>query len=545
MRRPKPPRRRHGETQARTTASPRSGDELRRQAEQHLAQGRVIPALEALNSVIEIGEAGIADWLMAGNTLLSVREFSQAIVAFEQGLTLDAEHEECRFNLAAALFQMGDVTAAANHFEFVAERYHNLKARLSLATIIPGCPVSSHERVLAVRRQFAASLAVSPGSDPWHASQRTACPRLRVGYLSAFFHRSNYMKPVWGLINGHDRGRFEICLFADDTTESGLEWFQRGPHDRVHLTRALDNGQLISLIREQQLDIVVDLNGYSVPSRLPVLVSRLAPVGVAWFNMYATSALPGIDWIVGDEFVIRRDEDQHYSESVFRLPQSYLSFVVGHEAPDVAALPCLNGSPFTFGSLVSQYKISPTVLDAWSEILKRAPESQLLLANRAFGTTCNRDYVVEQFLSRDVGSERLRLLPPAPHFEFLKYYNQIDIALDSFPYNGGTTTTEAIWQGVPVLTFDGDRWAARTSRTLLMNCHLGEFVAASAKQHIEAAVRWATEPDARQRLAELRQTMRPCLISSPVCQISSMVQAMENFFMNIANKGEYGEARQL
>ncbi len=198
--------------------------------------------------------------------------------------------------------------------------------------------------------------------------------------------------------------------------------------------------------------------------------------------------------------------------------------------------PCLSDQPFTFGSLVSQYKISPSVLDAWSEILNRSPESRLVLANRAIGTTCNRDYVAEQFLKRGVNSDRLRFLPPAPHFEFLKYYDQIDIALDSFPYNGGTTTTESIWQGVPVLTFDGDRWASRTSRTLLMNCHLSEFVASGVQEYINAAVRWATKPDTHKRLAELRRTMRPRLITSPVCQISSMVQAMEDFFLKIAHK---------
>ena len=512
-------------------------DELRRRARDYAAKGQVIPALEVLNSLIEAGQACVEDWCLGGDLLRSVGEFAQAVTVLEQGLQLDSEHEACRFNLAAALFQLGDVTSAVHHFEWVAERYNNLHARLNLAMIIPGCPDVSHQRLLEIRQTFAAGLRAMPDTNkPCVFRSRAAEERLRVGYISAFLHRSNYMKPVWGLINGHDRQQFDIYLFADDTKGNGLAWFKPGAHDHIHYTQSLDNAQLVSLIHEQQLDIVVDLNGYSMASRLEILLSRLAPVTVTWFNMYATSGLPGIDWIIGDEFVVRPDEEPFYSEKICRLPQSYLSFVVGHESPDISPPPCLTSQRFTFGSLVSQYKITPAVLDAWSEILKRSPGSQLVLANRAIAKTANRDYITRQFVQRGVTSERIKLLPPAEHFDFLKYYDQIDIALDSFPYNGGTTTTEAIWQGVPVLTFDGDRWASRTSRTLLMNCHLSEFVATGVLDYIDSAVHWAIDPISPQRLNTLRTEMRTSLLNSSVCQTGNMVQAMETLYVQLANK---------
>ncbi len=512
-------------------------DQLRKSARDFAAKSQVVPALVALNSLIETGEVQIEDWCLAGELLRSVGEFAQAVKVLEQGLRLDSEHEVCRFNLAASLFQLGDITSAVHHFEWVAERYGNLHARLNLATIIPGCPDVSHPRLLETRRTFAAGMEAVPDTNA-RFGLRLPSPdeRMRVGYISAFFHRSNYMKPVWGLINRHDRSLFDIHLFADDTKEDGLAWFTRGAHDQIHVTQSLNNAQLVSLIREQQLDIVVDLNGYSVTSRLEVLMSRLSPVTVAWFNMYATSGLPGIDWIIGDEFVVRPEEERFYSEKVCRLPQSYLSFIVEHHAPEVSPPPCLCSGRFSFGSMVSQYKITPAVLDAWSEILKRTPGSQLVMANRALEKTANRDYLIRRFLERGVDSERIRLLRPAEHFEYLKYYDQIDIALDSFPYNGGTTTTEAIWQGVPVLTFDGDRWASRTSRTLLMNCHLSEFVATGVQDYIEHAVKWATDPASRPRLTRLRTQMRTALLNSPVCQIDNMVQAMETLYRQLVAK---------
>lgn len=529
-------RRRSGQHQPSRRSKPTAllsrADFLRQKALELLTQQQFAPALEALDTLIESGQACVDDYCLAGKTLLSMREFAQAAMALEDGLRLNSEHEACRFSLAATRFQLGDVSAAVRHFQWVADRYNNPQARLNLATIAPGCPEINHQQLLEIRQTFAQNLR----ADSDHRvvlRTRSADGRLRVGYISAFFHRSNYMKPVWGLINGHDRSRFEIHLFADDTHEQGLEWFKSGSRDQIHLTQTMSNRELATLIRQQQLDILVDLNGYSAAWRLEIFMSRLAPVTVTWFNMYATSGLPGIDWIIGDEFVIRPEEERFYSERICRLPQSYLSFVVGHHAPDVVPPPCLATQKLTFGSLVSQYKITPVVLDAWSEILKRCPDSRLILGNRSLAKTANRDYVEQQFQHRGVEQGRVQLLPPADHFEFLKYYDRIDIAFDSFPYNGGTTTTEAIWQGVPVLTFDGDRWASRTSRTLLMNCHLNDFVASSVADYIDQAVRWATNPESAEHLSRLRTEMRSSLLKAPVCQIDTMVKSMEATYLQL------------
>jgi protein O-GlcNAc transferase len=246
--------------------------------------------------------------------------------------------------------------------------------------------------------------------------------------------------------------------------------------------------------------------------------------------MYATSGLPGVDWIVGDQYVIRTDEEVHYSEQVARLDSSYLTFQVRYAAPDVVPPPCTDSEIFTFGSLISQYKVTPQVIDVWSKILVEAPNSRLILANRMFASSCNKDYVLDRFVERGVSRDRVDCLPPASHREFLKYYDQMDIALDAFPYNGGTTTTEAIWQGVPVIAMDGDRWASRTSLTLLMSSHLQEFVASDEDDYVRLAARWATDPESPSRLAKLRSEMRDKLAVADVCDSDKLVDSMESLF---------------
>jgi predicted O-linked N-acetylglucosamine transferase (SPINDLY family) len=352
----------------------------------------------------------------------------------------------------------------------------------------------------------------------------------RIGYLSAFFHAANYMKPVWGLINHHDRSAFEIHLFSD--SPKGQRWQGYRPHDRdrIHETSALDNDELAARIKASQIDLLVDLNAFSSPERLALFLSRPAPVTAAWFNMYATSGLPGFDYIIGDDEVVRPEEEPFFTERVHRLPMSYLTFQVDHPTPPVAPPPCLENGYVTFGSLVSQYKVTPPVLDAWATILKRTDGTRLLLANTALKSLHNRRYLAEKFAERGIDTERLILSEPADHFTFLTIYDQIDVALDAFPYNGGTTTMEAIWQGVPVLTFRGDRWASRTSESLLRRTHLQEFVADSVEEMVDFAVELAQSRDTPRRLDDLRRTMRTVLKAQSACDTAALARAMEGFF---------------
>jgi predicted O-linked N-acetylglucosamine transferase (SPINDLY family) len=351
------------------------------------------------------------------------------------------------------------------------------------------------------------------------------------------------MKPVWGLINHHARARFQIVLFSDSAPAKGMPGYGQHPADRICNTSELTTPQLADLIRDSEIDILVDLNGYSTMERLPLFLHPCAPLTVAWFNMYATSGLPAFDYIVGDDEVIRPDEEPFYTERVLRLPASYLTFEVTHPAPQVAPPPCLKSGRLCFGSLVSQYKITSGVLDAWAEILRRTQGTSLLLANAALKSRCNRDFVLDQFSSRGVPPERLELRGPGPHLEFLRHYDRIDVALDAFPYNGGTTTMEAIWQGVPVLTFDGDRWASRTSQTLLRRCHLGEFVARDAAGMVQMAIDLATDPRSPSKLCSLRLEMRAHLAASAACNVAAMAQGMEGLYLQIWTAHKAGAAR--
>ncbi len=504
---------------------------LERLAAECRQQGQWLPALRIYDRLIGLGAATAATWSATGHALSELCEYAQAVGAYEQSLRCQPHNPEAHHDLGRVLYKLGDVDRAADHLEQAAGQCDLVHPWLSLATIIPGCPGASPDRILEVRQAFARRLTDQTGTR--EAERRPAAGadgRLRVGYLSAHFDLPHYMKPVWGLINQHDRTAFEIHLFSDSPAAAGLPGYVRHPHDRVHDTADLSNGELAERIGETGVQILVDLSAYSAPERLPLFTRHVAPVTVAWFNAFATTGLPGFDYIVGDERVVYDGEERFFTERVLRLPWSYLTFAVTHPAPPLVPPPCLENRYLTFGSLVAQYKITPPVLDAWGEILRRTDATRLLLANTALRSIHNRHYLVERFAERGVDADRLILEGPAEHFAYLEKYSRIDVALDAFPYNGGTTTMEAIWQGVPVLSFAGDRWAGRTSQSLLHDTPLGAFVAADVRRYVDRAVELARDAATPARLADLRRHARVSLQHSPACNVRELARSMERLY---------------
>jgi predicted O-linked N-acetylglucosamine transferase (SPINDLY family) len=299
-----------------------------------------------------------------------------------------------------------------------------------------------------------------------------------------------------------------------------------------HYTGDLKITECAAAIKSAQLDILIDLNGYSRWRRLPVYALHPAPVIASWFNSYATTGLSAIDYLIGDSVVAPPHEDEFYTEGILRVGGSYLTFEVLYPVPQVTPPPCLKNARITFGCLASLYKITPMVIAAWSRILHEAPLSTLLLKNGALGSSANREYLLHAFAQHGIPASRLQLEGASDHFEFLQTYDKIDIALDTFPYNGGTTTTEAIWQGVPVITFYGDRWASRTSASILSG-YLNQFIASNLDTYIFTAVNLANESATTEMLAELRPTMRDLLRASTLCDTPSFARRMECLYRNM------------
>jgi predicted O-linked N-acetylglucosamine transferase (SPINDLY family) len=512
----------------------------------YLRLDRAGEAARRFEIAASLNPSSVATLLQLGRVHLDgLKQPSVAKAAFGRAVALATADAEAVYHLGKSHFELGEIDEAVSAWRQareLAERTDRpdvveycLKA---IAVAIPGSPQADNAEIRESRTEWVASWPAAhvPPAD-FAARDRSPDRPLRLGYVSSFFNRENWMKPVWALLNAHDRELFQISIFSFGPVPGGenpgvgvnTAW---RPHDvdRVFDVGGLSTKALAKVIADEQVDLLVDLNGYSDTERFSLFAMRPAPVIVGWFNMYATTAMPWYDYLIGDRHVVAVDEEAEYSEQIVRVAGSYLTFDVGYRVPEVTPPPCAATGRLTFGSLGSRYKITPEVIRAWSEILMRCGEARLLLRNADLDNELERDYLLGQFERHGIDRARVELVGRAEHFEFIETYSRIDIALDTFPYNGGTTTTEAIWQGAPVVAFAGNTWASRTSATILREGGLGDWVADDLDGYIELAAHWGVDPRAAERLGELRSSMRDRLRGSSACDTRTFARSMESLY---------------
>ncbi len=496
------------------------GDALR-------ATARGGEALGAYGAALELDPSCAAAWHASGNTRIALGEHAAAASDLRRCLELTPDDPAADHDLGKALFELGHVESALDHFRRAAahadaERRHAALEMIAIA--IPGDPRASARDVLDARRAYAAGLVRAPQRAP--RRKRTSA-RVVLGYLGSFFQHPNWMKPVWSLLEAHDREHFDVHVFSDAPASAVDYGWRPRANDRYHDLRGLDAQAVAARIAKSGVDVLIDLNGYSRPDRLAVLALRPAPLVVGWFNYYATSGIEGLELLIGDEEVALPEDERDYSERIARVQGSYLTFSVNYPAPAVVAPPSRTRGALTFGCLASQYKLSDALLASWGRILRAAPTSRLLLRNSALRADSDRAHLLERLSAVGIAAEHVELLGPCEHHEFLATYSRVDVTLDTFPYNGGTTTTESIWQGVPVIAFRGDRWASRTSASLLVAAGLAEFLADDCAGYERLAIELANDSHTRARLATLRESMRERLRASTVCDVAGFARSFE------------------
>jgi protein O-GlcNAc transferase len=483
----------------------------------------LIEAIRLYRSVLAEDPCVFEAWYGLASALGSRLQYAEAIAAYRRALALRPRCPGVHLNLGSVLFALGYITDAVRNYQIAAaapEPEVRAMSLRNLACIAPGDPALDHAAILDIRRAWAAQEAAnipSPGA-------RHAVPgdRLRIAYYGAFFADRNWMKMYMGVLNAHDRDRFEVNLIVDGALPSAASGYRDHESDRIWQVAGVPNAELASHIAAAKIDVLIDLNGYSHTARLPLLLHRSAPLQIAWQGMYATTGFPCVDVLISDEAALPPSEECHYTERIHRVRHTYLAFHVFYETPAVVPPPCLQNGHITFGSLASAYKLTPQTLAAWSQILHAVPTARLLVRNAALDHESNRADLLARFADLKIPAQRLTLLGSAEHLEFLRTYDQIDVALDAFPYNGGTTTAEALWQGVPVLTTNGDRWAGRTSRSILTAAGLSEWVAPDLPSLVRMAGALASA-----ELAPARATQRARIAASPACDVVSLCRELE------------------
>ncbi|MEO8214471.1 MAG: hypothetical protein ABI560_14820, partial [Myxococcales bacterium] len=338
--------------------------------------------------------------------------------------------------------------------------------------------------------------------------------RLRVGYVSGDLRSHSVASFIEPILEAHDRSAVELFCYSDGIADAVTARIKAvAGADGWRETRMLTDAALAARVIEDGIDILVDLAGHSADNRLLAFARRPAPVQVTYCGYPGTTGVAAIGWRLTDaEADPRGDSDSHYSERLWRLPHGFLCFRPDPDAPAAGPLPAEANGFVTFGSFNNLSKLSEETLDLWGIILQMVPGSRLVLKSRGLSDLPPRQRLLHAFQARGVDPARVQTIAyAATPRQHLRLYDQIDIALDPFPYNGTTTTCEALWMGVPVVTVAGRTHAGRVGASLLHRVGYPELIASNRSQVLRIARGLAGDLPG---LATLRNELRPKMMAS-------------------------------
>jgi protein O-GlcNAc transferase len=351
-------------------------------------------------------------------------------------------------------------------------------------------------------RRFVQPFGAPFHDDDPHDPER----RIRIGWFSPRFEDGPVTTFFAGLLAAFDRNDFEHVLVALGRGGDAANARLRELADEWIDARGLDDEALLQDLRDRRFDIVVDLAGHSFGNRLRVLAQRVAPIQLCWLDYFNTTAVPAMDGWITDAWLTPEHSSQRYTERVLRVASGRFCYTPPAGAPEPTRL---DAGPVVFASFNRLAKYNDAVLDAWTAIMHRTPDAQLELGAHLLGDPVARARTIERFGQRGIDASRLRLHARRSYAELLEAYRHVDIALDPFPFSGCTTTCDALWMGVPVITRNGETFVARQSASLLARLGHDDWIAHDTAAYVELAVRAAGNVEAlRVRRNELRAQTR-------------------------------------
>ena len=458
-----------------------------------------------------------------GNALLGMGRLGDALAAYDGALRLRADFADAHYNRGNALrdlARLDDALAAYDTALSLRPGYADAHSNKLLALHYGA--FDARGAIAAQARAFGAG--VNRAGAP-QAFANTPIPdrRLRIGYVSGDLRRHPVGYFLQSILRNHASDAVEVFCYSNNLKDDDLTASFQSEADHWRRLRGLTDEAAAGLIRADAIDILVDMSGHTALNRLPLFARRPAPVQVSWLGYFGTTGLTAMDYVLADRFVVPPGEEDAFTEQVWRMPGSYLCFMppdmdVPVRSRDVQG-------PVTFGSFNNLAKLSPHTVSLWARVVQSVPRSRLLLKTSQLADAAVCQAVRERFAGHGIEADRLVLEGPSPRADLLASYNRVDIALDPYPYGGGTTTAEALWMGAPVVTLRGGTWTGRVSESILSTVGLSDLVAGSQEAYVDLAAKLAADQDRR---AALHATLRSRLEESPFCDGAGFTRQLED-----------------
>lgn len=491
--------------------------------------------LAACRQIIETHGGNADAQLDVGVLLLNFGFLTHARECFEQAHMLAPTDLRAQVNLANLARDGGDHAQSHRLYAALLQRLpnHPLIRRNALVSLEYDPAAADAERFARAQDWGEWALVRAGGVIPRPALRSLDDRPLRIGYVSADFCQHTVGLFVKDVLKAHDPARVTVFAYSAGTVADWVTDEIRAACTWRDVT-TLDDAALADLIRQDGIDVLVDLSGHTAGSRLTVFARRAAPVQVSWLGYFATTGLPYIDAVLLDEWHAPPGTEAQFVEPIVRLPGGRFCYQPVPWSPtEVAPLPSSRTGYITFGCFNNTAKLNAGVFDIWAKLLAAVPDSRLVLKWRTFADEPLCASIRAAFAQRGIDPQRLDLLPASFHVDVLKEYADIDIALDPFPFSGGLTSCEALWMGVPVVTWPQSRVVSRQTFAFLSTMGLSELSAKNGDDYVRIAVELANDPA---RLTELRSTLRTRMQSAPLMDVIGFTRQLEQCLRDLHQK---------
>jgi len=448
-----------------------------------------------------------------GLTYKKIFKYNESIKSFEHALKIKSDYIDAYFDLGQILITIGKFEAAIKNFQKVinlkpdfAPAYNNIFFTLLYMK------KNDHNFFISLAKKFKSSLKIINPKLLLKYQFENKPKKLKIGFVSGdlWEHPVGYI--LLDVLKNLKKKELELVAYSNFPKKDDFSLKLKSHFTKWHEIHNKKDDEVINLIRNDKINILIDLSGHSAKNRLSVFMNKAAPVQISWGGYPGFTGISEIDYVIGDIHVTPKKDENFFSNKVFILPKIWICFTTPETQIEIKELPAVKNGYITFGSFNNLSKINEEVISLWSKILNAVPKSKIFLNNKTLKDIKMREMIIDNFKKNNVNSNSIILDSTSPRKKTLDSYNKIDIALDPFPYSGAITTFEAIWMGVPVLTKKGNQFVSRTTESINHNSGMSDWVAIDENEYLSKAIKFSSNIN---ELKKIRKNLRKTTINLP------------------------------
>ncbi|MCD6393576.1 MAG: tetratricopeptide repeat protein [Planctomycetes bacterium] len=463
-----------------------------------------------------------------GCICIKMMRMSEAVYYLRKAMELLPDNTGIWNNLAYALIQLGEAQEGVDLLRKVVDMTPGYsKGHSNLLSSLHYLPELDQQMIFEEHKRWGQRYAPISMARTSHDNTVEPERKLRIGYISPDFKRhvvNYYFEP---LLDSHNRDVVEVYGYGNVDRPDPTTGRLQKKFDCYRNIRGVNDDAVTRIIEQDKIDILIDLAGHFRNNRLLVLARKPAPVQVTYLGYCDTTGMEAVDYLLTDNVLTPPELQKFYTEQAAYLPGGFVCYTPPENAPDVTPLPAAKKGHVTFGAFTTNLRFNRPLLKVWAEILKLIPNSRLLLGFHSGGDEATQDRYLSQFAEYGVSRERIEISGWKSHTEYIKQYNDVDIVFDTFPENGGTTTCEALWMGVPVISLAGQHQNSRIGLSILSHIGMESFAVETPSEYIAKAVAIAHDPE---NLMEIRASMRSRMTNSSFCNAKRLAHDVETAY---------------